>query len=156
MVVEHVFVTTLEMDEALGRTRRLLTELGFRPKPSVASCVHAVRGRKRPNSRKLIELPQVVQVEFDRGRITVAAGITLRRGKDLPIHAQLMTALARGLELLLVEQAADQRAAEEFLAVQAGAPTLWLSGEKAALWVLVALLGLIVVLIVVALVAASS
>jgi hypothetical protein len=75
------------------------------------------RGRDNAaRARSVEELPQRVRVEWDRGRVTVAAYIqafgrsafSVGSGVELPahspkvrLHAQLMTAVAQGLELLL-------------------------------------------------------
>ncbi|NQT11772.1 MAG: DUF1343 domain-containing protein [Planctomycetes bacterium] len=105
MLVEHVFVTTMEMSEAMERTAELLESLGFRIDSVSGDSICAVRGRKNANTRKIFLLPQAVTVQFDRGRITIAASITPRGGKDLPVHTTFVTALVRAIEGLLVNQA---------------------------------------------------
>jgi len=140
MLVEHVFVTTLECDDALARSAGFLKGLGFRIKPSESGSLHAVRGKKHPRTRKLVRLPQVVRMTYDRGRVTVAAGLTPRRGRVRPVYARLMTALARGLELLLVQGAPPDQAAAECRQIETRFGSLWTLGEKIVVTLLIILL----------------
>ena len=123
MVIEHVFVTTLEAPDALRRSSEFLASGGFVVQGQNAfqlgswNGVELVRGKQNAARAKSIEeLPQRVKIEWDRGRVTVAAYIqafaphtfTIGSGVELPanspkvrLHAQLMTAIVQGLELLL-------------------------------------------------------
>ena len=131
MVVEHVFVTTFEAPDALRMASEFLTGGGFAVQGQNAfqiggwNNVELTRGKVNAARAKTIEdLPQRVRIEWDRGRVTVAAYIqafgqatwSFGSGVELPatspkvrLHAQLLTAMAQGLELLL----AHRRPAEE-------------------------------------------
>ena len=152
--MEHTFVTTLEKDAAIARAEAFLQGLGFRLEPTSADGLHAVRGRARPNSRKVRLLPQSVTLVYDRARVTVAASVTPRSRKQLPVYAELTTALARGLEKLLVDGLDPEAAAAEWRAVQAARPTVWITMDTVGV-VMLSILGalLALVLVVLALIA---
>ena len=87
MVVEHTFITTIEGHDALRMAWELLVSRGFAPLPPLEAAqlphspnaVELRRGRENPDRAKsVVELPQFVRVEWDRGRVTVAAAITPR------------------------------------------------------------------------------
>jgi hypothetical protein len=87
MVVEHTFITTLEGHDALRMAWELLLSRGFSPlpqqemaaRPPAPNAVELRRGRENPERAKsIVELPQFVRVEWDRGRVVVAASITPR------------------------------------------------------------------------------
>jgi hypothetical protein len=126
MVIEHVFVTTLEAAEALRLASEFLTARGFAVQGQNAfqmggwTTLEVARGKQNATRAKSIEeLPQRIKVEWDRGRVTVAAYIQayaratfgVGSGLELPanspkvrLHAQLMTAIVQGLELLLAHR----------------------------------------------------
>ena len=131
MVVEHVFVTTMESREALTAASNLLQSFGFQVKNNNAfqmggwSDLEVSRGR--PNSARAKDITQCfqqVRLEFDRGRVTLAASIsplqnsnrsfrlhlwgyrTANNVADLPAKKQrqysdLMLTIANALESLL-------------------------------------------------------
>jgi hypothetical protein len=126
VVIEHVFVTTLEAPDALRLASEFLTSGGFlvQGQPGFQlggwTSLEVARGKSNAaRARSIEDLPQRVKVEWDRGRVTVAAYIqayqraflSVGSGVELPahspkvrLHAQLMTAIAQGLELLLAYQ----------------------------------------------------
>lgn len=144
MIIEHAFVTTLEAGEALDRARRFLDARGFEadapaaPGESPAGAARLVlrRGRKNPaRALSLIELPQVIQLEWDRGRITLVATILPRpfftlssrdpTGAIVPendrrqrAHRALLFAIARALEALLARQADAGETARGWILVE--------------------------------------
>ena len=125
MLVEHTFVTTLDMGEAMGLAHGFLRRLGFRLKSVTPNAIQGVRGRKRPTSRKVKLLPQSVDLTYDRGRVTVAATIMPRGRKGRPIYGDLMTSLARGLEMLLVDRAPEDQAGAEWARIHSQTPRIW-------------------------------
>jgi hypothetical protein len=85
MVVEHIFITTLERIEALSRAAQFLNSRGFQASPQAAfalggegwSVVEMTRGKKNPaRAKSAVELPQQIRLEWDRARVTVAASST--------------------------------------------------------------------------------
>ena len=126
MVIEHVFVTTLEAPDALRLASEFLTAGGFAVQGQGAfqlggwNSIELTRGRANAGRAKSVEeLPQRIKIEWDRGRVTVAAYIqgfvrasfNFGSGVELPstspkvrLHAQLMTAIAQGLEILLAHR----------------------------------------------------
>jgi hypothetical protein len=135
MVVEHTFITTLEGHDALRMAWELLVARGFVPlppneaaqRPQSPSAVELRRGRENPDRAKsVVEFPQFVRVEWDRGRVTVAAAITPRTawGRQYtpgsiiskPLNARdpdqenLVLAVVGALELLLGHRRAPAEA----------------------------------------------
>ena len=145
MLVEHTFVTTMEDADAVRYAGDFLQWLGFRIVSAADGSVEAIRGRKHPNSRKLAQLPQSVKLLCDRGRFSVAAAVTPRGGKDLPVHANMMAALTVGLELLVAMGRTPEEAAAEWHAIESGSGNLWSVGDKIGLGCLIAI-GVLVVL----------
>jgi hypothetical protein len=129
MVVEHTFITTIEGHDALRMAWELLVSRGFAPlpppeaaqRPHSANAVELRRGRENPDRAKsVVELPQFVRVEWDRGRVTVAASIAPRTAwgrqyspgsivsKSMsarePDQENLLLAVVASLELLLAHR----------------------------------------------------
>ena len=83
MVVEHTFVTTLEAPEAMRAVGTMLAELGFVAEVQNAfametawNAIELRRGAaKSRRGRGLLQWPQQVRVEWDRGRVEVAVAI---------------------------------------------------------------------------------
>jgi hypothetical protein len=141
MVIEHVFVTTLEGADTLRLAVEFLTAGGFMVQPGQGpppigggrAFVELARGRTNAAKAKSVEeLPQRVCVEWDRGRVTVAAYIqaytrtafSVGSGDELPahspkvrLHAQLMSAISQGLEILLAHRRPFEEALQPWQAV---------------------------------------
>src|SRR5688572_22889522 len=133
MVVEHTFVTTLSDHEALGAATTLLGSRGFSavgggafPMDGAWTHVELTRGKTNPaRAKSIAELPQNVRIEFDRGRICMAASVTpwQRGGREQipgemttrsnkrphPLQQELLLALVAAMELLLVHRAPPER-----------------------------------------------
>jgi hypothetical protein len=133
LIIEHVFITTLEGAEAMRLAAELLGRGGFAALPaagfapvsapgspgSVGSADRSIdmsRGRPAGKAKSVGELPQRVRVDFDRGRVTVAASIeyyepgsfTIGSRREPPPHSpkvrphiELMHAIIGGLEAAL-------------------------------------------------------
>ncbi|MHC4983493.1 MAG: hypothetical protein ACYTF6_10075 [Planctomycetota bacterium] len=127
-----------------------LMQLGFRLGPGSPSSLEAARGKKNPNTRKVNRLPQAVKLQYDRGRVTIAASIMPYRNKDMPVYADLMTALARGLEQLLANGVPPAQAAAEWTRVESAAGTVWTKTEKVVLTVCFVIIGLGILAIIIA------
>jgi len=85
MVVEHIFITTLEANDALQLASQFLGSRGFEASPQAAfalgsegwSVLEMTRGKKNAaRAKSVVEFPQQIRLEWDRGRITVAASST--------------------------------------------------------------------------------
>ena len=135
MITEHVFVTTMEADETMRAAMAFLRGRGFEAAAAPAFAVGQTRwdgiemrrGRTNPERAKSVsELPQTVRVEWDRGRVTIAAAITPSHAwggthwgnigfgisagatgvpKKMVLHEQLLMAITTGLEDVLVRRA---------------------------------------------------
>ena len=121
MVVEHTFVTTLEAPEAMRAVGTMLAELGFVAEVQNAfametawNAIELRRGAaKSRRGRGLLQWPQQVRVEWDRGRVEVAVAIhppprgrldtnaTKLGKKQSAAVEQWMVTLAQAIESLL-------------------------------------------------------
>ena len=126
MIVEHTFITTLEGDDAIKRISDFLFQRGFTVVPKSAFGLDAqtrtitlTRGRaKAAKAKSIDELPQEVRVEWDRGRVIVAASIEPHERSSfsmssahikpdspkLYVHRELLMVIATSLETLLSNQ----------------------------------------------------
>ncbi len=73
------------------------------PTDACATRFEMTRGVVNPARAKGVgDLPQRVRVEFDRGRITVAASLEVR-GKPGSLHSDMLLALAQSLDRLVAQ-----------------------------------------------------
>ncbi len=108
MIVEHTFVTTLDAAGALGAATDTLCALGFADDPASSDSMATYRrGKKKAGrARRLRDLPQQVIVEYDRGRVTLAALIeeaSLFR-KSVPLMRRYLILLAHVLDGVLTRR----------------------------------------------------
>ena len=113
MIVEHEFITTLDKDDALARAAQFLQHAGFRDSSRTNDTVEANNGKGR-RKRTASKLAQHATVQFDRGKVQVAVGITRRRHKLKPMHRNLLLGVATGLDLYLAEQIPLDKAAAQW------------------------------------------
>jgi hypothetical protein len=125
MVVEHAFITTLEAPDALRLASQFLSSRGFEATAQGAFAMGAegwnvlemTRGKKRAQRAKsVVEYPQQVRLEWDRGRVTVAASAfspqeaqartwnARPKGKPAQFQQQLLLGLCIHLQQLLESQ----------------------------------------------------
>ncbi len=154
MLVEHSFVTTTEADSAIDQAAQLLQMMGFKISSRSPQSLEVRRGRANPNTPKIRLLPQQVRLVFDRGRIDVAASMTCRGGKTLPVHISFMTALVRALEDLLVARMPMQEAAADWMRLEALNPRHRTGMDYLGLVLLSILLGLLALTVVIVIMAA--
>jgi hypothetical protein len=143
MVVEHEFVTTLDGVAALTAASRFLNAGGFAGQDSAFlvgetqwTTLEMKRGRKAAaRAKSIVELPQRIILNYDRGRVTVAASITASHiwggnanftvgfgvdasnesPKKMVMHQQLLIAIANGLEGAIGKGQADDVARADWL-----------------------------------------
>jgi hypothetical protein len=121
MIVEHVFITTLEAPDALRLASQFLATRGFEAiaqgafamGPQGWNVLEMSRGKKNPGKAKsVVQFPQQVRLEWDRGRVTVAASamslvesrattVGKLKGKPLERQREMLMAIATQLEHLL-------------------------------------------------------
>jgi hypothetical protein len=153
MLVEHRFITLLEGAEALARAIRLLEAKRCRITSCTDRSVKLQRDGKRPGRAPSVnDMRLVAQVDFDRGRVDVAADLDNRRRADALVRDYLVV-LAHALESLLGASGTIEEALGSFGDVEA---RIAREGARRRLrrriWigVLVALIALCIVLIVAA------
>ena len=141
MIVEHVFITTLEAPDALRLASEFLMAGGFIVQRDTAFSVDApwtkldvVRGvANAARAKSIDQLPQRLVLEWDRGRVTVAASIewvppgAFRWGTNreppahspkVRTHVELMHALVGGLEALLGRRVPPEEARRAWAEVE--------------------------------------
>ena len=102
MLAEHSFITTAEAEPALRAADELLCALGFVREPGPAERVYEYRRglARAARAKKVSDLPQRVRLEYDRGRVTLAAAVEeQRKGGDL--HRARLLALADVVEAVV-------------------------------------------------------
>ena len=103
MIVEHAFITTRDSAEVQASAGDLLSMLGFSPTshsgPEPPEHLDLSRGRRHARQAvyRLEMQPQRVRIEFDRGRVTVAASIE-PHGRPHDLHRELLVLLATLIE----------------------------------------------------------
>jgi len=146
----------MERDEAMARVRSFLVRLGFRIASTGPDFAEAVRGRKTANTRKIRQLPQTVKVVYDRNRVTVAASITPRAGRDLPLHTDMMLAVVTGLERLLIQRESVDAAAAEWDVLEASDTSVRTTVDRLGVGCLIGLVAVLILVALIILVAALS
>jgi hypothetical protein len=130
MIVEHVFVTTLEPTDAFHQAASLLAPRGFYYAPEAAlqpgsATIEFHRPARTTVTHAALKHPQSIRLEYDRGRITLAAAATLPEASpyasfatskklsasQIAQVADLLTEIARSLETLLVHPTDPAQAA---------------------------------------------
>ncbi len=118
MLVEHTFVTTYDGPEAMRIARELLVSFGFVPEQESERTLQLRRGIRHPAyAENINQLPQSIVMEFDRGRVTVAAFIQEHR-KPTALHNQFVTVIAQVLERLLANREKPMQARQPWDDVQ--------------------------------------
>lgn len=98
MLAEHEFVTTRDARTVFADLLRILYQLGFEPEQQTDDFIIVRRGKKTAaRARNITELPLRIRIEFDRGRVTVAASLETRR-KPGPLHREMILALIGAVE----------------------------------------------------------
>jgi len=108
MLVEHTFITTLDEEPAFTRASEYLGRWGFSLEERGAGRLVMRRGLK--TSKKTVSfdrLPQTVEFEFDRGRVTVVAAIQ-EPGKVHRLHRDLVLTIVRAMEAVLAHDATGE------------------------------------------------
>jgi len=145
VVIEHVFVTTLEAPQAMQTAMQFLASRGFERPDHAAfpmggewNTLEMRRGKKKAaRARSIAQLPQLAHVQWDRGRVTVVltiepsaawggsnvsfglqVGAATGNPKKMKVHTQMLTAIASGLEQVLVRGALPDVAAQGWAAAE--------------------------------------
>ncbi len=121
MVVEHTFVTTLPPQEALKKASQFLARGGFVAKSQTAfaldqtawTTIDVRRGKTTSTKSSAIpDLPQQIRLEWDRGRVSVAASIADRH--SVKKRSALLLSIVIGLENLLAKGQSEDQAVGEW------------------------------------------
>jgi hypothetical protein len=120
MIVEHTFITTRPAQDALNAAETLLASLHFAPSGDQSALAREWRrgGTTARRARGLSDLPQRIRLEFDRGRVSVAGSVELRR-KQQRSPRDAMVAITVALERLLADNQPPDTAAADARASQA-------------------------------------
>jgi hypothetical protein len=146
MNLEQTFSTDLENNQVLDRSVELLTRCDFRLRSREQERALFVRGRSRPISRHVNELPQEVIVEIEHGLVKISASVEPRGNKDHQQHVDLMMPVISALQRVIESDEDIREASAEIRQAHKSAGIVWTAGEIAclialALVVLAAILG---------------
>lgn len=125
MVIELSFISTLPPEEVMQQAKVYLAARGFGRLPSGgrSDVLEMERGVHRAaKAASIVDLPQRVRIDYDRGRVSVAAsieanavwggggsfGMVSERPKKMVVHARMLRAILLGLEMLLAHDATGQ------------------------------------------------
>lgn len=121
MIVEHVFITTFEAAETLGLASQFLAKRGFEAiaqgafalGPQGWNVLEMSRGKKKAaRAKSVVQYPQQIRLEWDRGRVTIAVSATSPlegqatrigrpKGKFIERQREMLMTIATQLEHLL-------------------------------------------------------
>jgi hypothetical protein len=167
LILEHSFVSTMPCDELMTAAQDFLGVRGFLPEPlenDPTPRLQVRRGRlKAGRTRSILELPQCIRLDWDRGRVNLALSITPNvqstggfalsgastvssKSKKLRLHAALMTAIANSLELLLADRLPPAQAAVEWLQVEDEIVKKTARDAKLRVWKILLIMVLVIVL----------
>jgi hypothetical protein len=151
VVIEHSFVTTLPSTQALTAASEMLTKAGFvaevqegfRLGETDWTVLQMKRGKKSvARAKDPTQCPQRIRLDWDRGRVTVAASIqpkvrqrtfyfggvigyaiaasatSRRKGKDSKDYSDLMIFIANSLEDLLWRQSSPEIAEQGWMSFE--------------------------------------
>ena len=139
MLLEHVFVTTLDPNEALRRASEFLGARGFVSTgggfqvESQWTTLEVRRGQTNPAKAKGIpDLPQTVRIVYDRGRVNMAIAMPAYKrafwtgvGEYPPAHVKaiphgdLLMAIARSVEAVMTQPAPPPETGQDWAALEA-------------------------------------
>lgn len=177
MVIEHTFVTTLDAEQTMRTAMQFLALRGFTRPDQAAfpvdqqwTTLEMRRGKKSAaRARSIAQLPQTAHVQWDRGRVTVVLsiepsykwggsgaqlGMYIGAATDNPrkmkVHMRMLNAIALGLEQVLTQNAVLDAAAQQWAAADQEAERLASRRFWRIVIILVAVLGLLALVIVLA------
>lgn len=151
MLLEHSFVTTRDVGPVMEDTKEMLSSFGFAIEMRDEHSLQVWRGLPNPaRAKNPNQLPQKVRVEFDRGRVIVAALIEERNRKFGRFSADMMTALASCLEGMLCEGRSLQEVRAPWDEVQIRIANLVARQKRSNLIAIVILIGIILAIVGVA------
>jgi hypothetical protein len=101
MLVEHDFITTIDQHDVMLRAAQFAWAAGFKLSDRGVTGVRGQQGRKHPSTIRIRKLPQTLEVSYDRGKVSMAIGMTTRNNSDKPAHQAYLLALATGLEMAI-------------------------------------------------------
>ena len=118
MIAEHQFITTLEKEDVISISSGLLDRQDFRMEQKPDG-LYASKGRKQPaKARSDDQLPQVLDLRYDRGRCNIAASILPYR-KSVDLHRRMLVVRLEMLESLLVSGMSLDDVMEKWVPIQA-------------------------------------
>src|SRR5438874_1341924 len=125
MVVEHTFITRLDAEPTMRAAFTYLQERGFVSDEPAGfrfedewKSLRMKRGRKGTAKSAILDLPQTIHLEWDRGRVNVAAAIEIPK-KELPAHSELLISITLALEELLTHQFPSAQAGRRWGEIEA-------------------------------------
>lgn len=180
MVIEHTFVTTKDAMQTMQSAMQFLGARGFErseaafPIGGEWTTLEMRRGKKKAaRAKNIAQLPQTAHVQWDRGRVTVVLSIepnyvwggsgaqigfhigpSTGNPKKMKLHTTMLSAIATGLEQVLVYEALPDLAAQPWQAADEEARRL----ATRRIWrnVIIAIAVIAIFVVIIALVAAYA
>jgi hypothetical protein len=117
VLVEHEFITALEPSEVLDAVEDLAGRLGFTVEQRTEEKLAARRGKLRAARAKTIrDLPQRLQVQYERGRVTLAVALE-PHGRPGDIHRDMLLTISNVFESKLARGVAADDALSQMRGV---------------------------------------
>jgi hypothetical protein len=189
VVIEHSFVTTLPSTDALTAASELLAkhgfvaevQEGFRLGETQWTVLQMKRGKKSiARAKDPTECPQRIRLDWDRGRVTVAASIQAKPrrrrfyiggllgyaiaasmtarsgGKDSKDYSDLMIFIANSLEDLLWRQSSPEIAEQGWISFEQGLKDKAKKARRRSWIILGIFLGVIIIAIAAIVISANN
>jgi hypothetical protein len=108
MLMEDMFITTLDGPACLAMARAFWQEFGFVMEDESAHHVQLRRGKAQPHHARTVgELPLTIRLEYDRGRVTLAA-LLAKHGKVRLRPEVLLQRISQCMRWLLIDGQVEQ------------------------------------------------
>jgi hypothetical protein len=148
MILDQSFSSPRPREEVLDLAVDLLTRSDFRLRSRQDDRVEFVRGRGRPISRRVDELPQEIVVEVEHGVVKIVATVIPRGGRDRQQHIDLVMPVITELQKLIEGQTDVQTASRVIRDTHANSGVIWSLGEIACFFFLGVFLAVVITAIV--------
>ncbi len=147
MIAEHDFVTTSPAQDAVEAASQLARQMGYRIDRCDSGAISASAGLEKPSKAKRYdELPQRLEIAFDRSRVNLAASILPKRKVDR-LHQSMLTTTLELVEAVVDRGVTLDEAMDEWRTIQ-NQIVEQRQNEKRRTVVIVSVLVIVVVLLV--------
>ena len=136
MILDQSFSSNRTPEEVLDLAVDLLTRSDFRLRSREDDRAEFVRGRGRPISRRVDELPQEISVEIEHGVVKIVATVLPRGGRDRQQHIDLVMPVITEFQRVIEGKTDVGSASRTIRETHANSGTIWSAGEVACFFFL--------------------